>query len=67
MPKPYSSDFRQKVIEGIEINGLTKSEASQYFNISRNIINLWFQRQKQTEDFQPLKENKSGSKLITSA
>ncbi|HEY9627795.1 MAG TPA: IS630 transposase-related protein, partial [Coleofasciculaceae cyanobacterium] len=45
MAQPYSDDFRQKVMEAIELNGFKKSEASQMFNISRNTINLWFQRQ----------------------
>ena len=41
MPKPYSYDLRQKVIEAIELNGMKRCEASEYFNISRNTINLW--------------------------
>jgi transposase len=36
MPKPYSYDFRQKVIQAIELDGLKKQEASELFNISRN-------------------------------
>lgn len=50
MGKPYSYDFRQKVMQAIELNGLTKSEASALFNISRNTINLWYQRKVQTGD-----------------
>lgn len=50
MAKPYSDDFRQKVMQAIELDGLKKSEASQLFNISRNTINLWFQRKAQTGD-----------------
>lgn len=50
MAKPYSYDFRQKVIEAIELNGLKKYEASKLFNISRNTINLWFQRRAATGD-----------------
>lgn len=52
MPKPYSYDLRQKVIEAIELNGMKRTEASEYFNISRNTINLWLQRKAQTGDFQ---------------
>lgn len=48
MAKAYSYDFRQKVMQAIELNGLKKIEASQLFNISRNTINLWFQRQAET-------------------
>jgi transposase len=33
MAKPYSDDFRQKVMQAIELDGLKKSEASQLFNI----------------------------------
>jgi transposase len=40
------------VIQAIEMDGLKKSEASQLFNISRNTINLWFQRKAQTGDVQ---------------
>jgi transposase-like protein len=53
MAKPYSNDFRQKVMQAIELDGLKKSEASQLFNISRNTINLWFQRQAATGDVKP--------------
>ena len=52
MAKSYSYDLRQKVIKAIEMDGLKKSEASQLFNISRNTINLWFQRREETGDVQ---------------
>jgi transposase len=50
MAKPYSYDFRQKVIQAIELDGLKKCEASELFNISRNTINLWLQRKAKTGD-----------------
>lgn len=50
MPKPYSSDLRQKVMQAIEMDGLKKNEASQLFDISRNTINLWFKRRDKTGD-----------------
>jgi transposase len=53
MAKPYSEDFRQKVMQAIELDGLKKSEASQVFNISRNTINLWCQRKVETGDVKP--------------
>jgi transposase len=53
MAKPYSDDFRQKVMQAIELDGLKKCEASQLFNISRNTINLWFQRKAETGDVKP--------------
>lgn len=66
MAQPYSDDFRQKVIEAIELNGFKKSEASQMFNISRNTINLWFQRQAETGDVKPkLRPTSSQTAKIT--
>ncbi|ALF55872.1 transposase [Nostoc piscinale CENA21] len=53
MAKAYSDDFRQKVIQAIELDGLKKCEASLVFNISRNTINLWLQRKAQTGNVKP--------------
>ena len=50
MAQSYSEDFRQKVMQAIELDGLKKSEASQLFSISRNMINLWCQRKAKTGD-----------------
>ena len=47
MAKPYSNDLRRKVIDAIELDGMKRSEASETFRISRNTINLWFQRKAQ--------------------
>ena len=54
MPKPYSYDLRQKVIQAIELDGLKKSQASLLFNINRNTIDLWLKRGAETGDFQAL-------------
>jgi transposase len=61
MPKPYSYDFRQKVLQAIELDGLKKCEASELFNISRNTINLWLQRKAQTGDVQALPNRPRGN------
>ncbi|MBW4526608.1 MAG: IS630 transposase-related protein [Phormidium tanganyikae FI6-MK23] len=53
MAKAYSEDFRRKVMQAIEMDGLKKSEASQLFNISRNTINLWCRRKAATGDILP--------------
>lgn len=53
MAKPYSDDFRQKVLEAIELNGLKKSEASDLFGISRNTIDLWLKRKSATGSLKP--------------
>jgi transposase len=52
MAKAYSYDFRQKVLQAIELDGFKKSEASQLFNISRNTIDLWCKRKAETGDVQ---------------
>ncbi len=39
------------MIEAIELNGMKRCEASEFFNISRNTINTWFQRRRETGDF----------------
>ena len=52
MPAPYSYDLRAKVMKAIEEDGMTKTEASQVFRMSRNTINLWFQRKAETGDYQ---------------
>ncbi|MBD2536437.1 helix-turn-helix domain-containing protein, partial [Nostoc flagelliforme FACHB-838] len=54
MPKPYSYDLRQKIIQAIELDGMNKTEAAQVFQISRNTINLWLQRKASTGDYQAL-------------
>jgi transposase len=61
MPKPYSYDFRQKVIQAIELDGLKKQEASELFNISRNTINLWLKRKAETGDVQALPNRPPGN------
>jgi len=52
MPKAYSYDLRQKVINAIQVDGMKKSEAAQVFGISRNTIALWLKRQEETGDYQ---------------
>lgn len=61
MAQPYRYDFRQKVIQAIERDGLKQSEASQLFNISRNTIDLWFKRKAATGDVQA-KQRQAASK-----
>ncbi len=47
MPAPYSYDLRIKVIEAID-EGMGKTQASKIFKISRNTLNLWLHRRKET-------------------
>ncbi len=53
MPKPYSYDLRQKVIQAIQLDGLKKIETSQLFNISLKTIDLWLKRQTEIEISKP--------------
>ena len=50
MAAPYSYDLRRKVIEAID-GGMGKTQASKIFKISRNTINLWLQKRKETGDY----------------
>ena len=61
MPKPYSYDLRQKVIQSIELDGMKKSEAAQVYQISRNTINLWLQRKVSTGDYRALPNQPPGN------
>ena len=61
MPKPYSYDLRQKVIQAIKLDGVKISEASIMFNISRSTISLWLKRQAETADFKALPNKPPGN------
>jgi transposase len=61
MPKSYSYDLRQKVVQAIKLDGLKISEASQIFNISRDTIRLWLKRERETGDFQALPNKPPGN------
>ena len=61
MPKPYSYDLRQKVIQAIKLDGLKISEACLIFSISRNTIRLWLKRERETGDFQALPNQPPGN------
>ena len=52
MPRPYSYDLRQKVIQAIELDGMSQRRASVVFQISRSTINIWCQRKVMTGDYQ---------------
>ena len=52
--------FVKKLLRRSLRNGLKKSEASEYFNISRNTINLWLKRREETGDIRVKREKKTG-------
>ena len=61
MARSYSEDFRRKVLQAIELDGLKKQEASELFHISRNTIHQWQQLKAETGDIKPNPRSTSGS------
>ena len=61
MPKYYSHDFRQKVVDAIELEGHKKCEVSEFFGISRNTIDLWLKQKAQTGSLAQRPIHSSGS------
>ncbi len=51
MPVSYSYDLRTKVISAID-GGMGKTQASRIFQISRNTIDTWLKKRKETGDYQ---------------
>ena len=43
MPKPYSEDFRTRVIEDL-VTGASRREAAEYYGISPSVVVIWAQR-----------------------
>jgi transposase len=61
MPKPYSYDLRSKAINAFK-SGKKKIEVCRYFTISRNTLDLWLKKEKETGDYQPKKPIGKGTK-----
>lgn len=59
MPQSYSYDLRKKVMKALD-EGMKKTEASKIFNISRNTINLWLTRRKESGDYKAKKGYQQG-------
>ncbi len=47
MPKPYSGDFRGRVIEEV-VSGASRREAAERFGISPSVVVIWAQRFEET-------------------
>ena len=58
MPAPYSYDLRQKAVEAIK-RGHKKVNVCRLFKISRNTLDLWLKREKETGDYAAI-ANKQG-------
>lgn len=50
MPAPYSYDLRTKAIEAVK-RGHKKINVCRLFTISRNTLDLWLKREKETGDY----------------
>ena len=50
MPASYSYDLRTKVINALD-DGMSKTQVSRIFKISRNTIDLWLKKREQTGDY----------------
>ena len=51
MPAPYSYDLRSKAIEA-DKRGENKTKVSRFFKISRNTLNFWLIKERETGDYQ---------------
>ena len=51
MPAPYSYDLRSKAIEAVK-RGENKTKVRRFFKISRNTLNLWLIKERETGDYQ---------------
>ena len=50
MPKPYSEEFRSRVIEEV-VTGASRREAAENYGISPSVVVIWTQRFEQTGSF----------------
>lgn len=62
MPAPYSYDLRSKAISAVK-SGERKTRVCKMFDISRNTLDLWLKKQKETGNFHPVKPKKKGPNL----
>ena len=50
MPKSYSGDLRERVIEAVEIEGASRREAAERFGVSVSSGVRWLQRRNREEE-----------------
>ena len=53
MPAPYSYDLRSSAIKAVK-RGHKKVNVCHLLKISRNTLDLWLKREKETEDYKAL-------------
>ena len=61
MPAPDSKDLRKKAIAAVE-RGERKSDVSRMLNISRNTLDLWLKRKKQTGNCEAITHCQQGNR-----
>ena len=67
MPKSYSGDLRERVIEAVEIEGASRHEAAERFDISVSSAVKWLQRWNESRSAAPKPRGGSVSSLETHA
>jgi len=67
MPKSYSGDLRERVIEAVEIEGASRREAAERFDISVSSAVKWVQRWNESRSAAPRPRGGSISPLETHA
>jgi transposase len=60
MPAPYSYDLRLKAIEAVK-RGQRKTDVCRLLQISRNTLDLWLKKDKETGDIRPKKVEQKGA------
>ena len=60
MPAPYSYDLRSKAIAAVK-RGKKKIEVSRFFKISRNTLDLWLKKERETGDYQASRSVRVGT------
>lgn len=61
MPTPYSYELRAKVLQAID-EGMTKTQVSRVFKLSRNPINLWLKWREETGNYKAIEGYQKGYK-----
>jgi transposase len=63
MPKSYSSDLRERVIEAVEMDGMSRHEAAERFQIGVSSAVKWLQRWRESRSAAPKPRGGSVSPL----
>lgn len=63
MPKSYSGDLRERVIEAVEVEGMSRREAAEHFDISASSSIRWVQRWHESRSAAPKPRGGSVSPL----